>query len=247
MLSHRLPVLASLFLALATSVAAAQTATAPTPPATAPAAATAGPVVSFSTPLDAAKAYVRASFGQDAAAMREALLVPPARASGVDARLAVLEATRKLQAAAIEQFKSAGAAAFASAGPSLDEQLKTLDAAKLEEKGDTATLTLPQPGGESATELPKTIVLKKADGQWKIDATSFFDLDAPPEKVAARTELARKVTVAAQEVTKDLQDKKFRSAVDAYQEFWVRCQPATTTTTATAVAPATKAAPESRP
>jgi hypothetical protein len=246
MLPNRLPVLASVFLALATSLAAAQTAPAPAPPATPPAAAVAGPAADFSTPLNAAKSYLRASFGQDATPMREALLIPAALAADVDARLALLEANRKLQAVALEQFKTGGVGPFASTGPSLDEQLKTLDASRVDEKGDTATLILPQPGAEPTTELPKTIALKKADGQWKIDAATFFDLNAPADKVGARTELARKVTVAAQEVTKDIQGKKFHSAVDAYQEFWARCQPAATAP-ATAKAPATKAAPESRP
>ena len=238
MFHHRLLGCWFLCLTLATSIAVAQTATAPRPtdsPATAPTVETAASnPADYSTPLQAAKSYVRAAFGQNASAMRDALLIPPAHAADVDARLALLEAMRKLQAAASGKFGTAGAAAFASSGPSLEEQLKSLDLAKADVKGDTATLSLPASENTAGTELPKTLVLKKAGDQWKIDAAPFFDLDAPAEKLAARTALAQRVAGVAQDMVKGIQGNQYKSAADAYQDFWARCQAA-----ATATAPAT--------
>ena len=74
--------------------------------------------------------------------MRDALLVPTAHAADVDAFLSSIEASRVLQAAAKSRFGAVGVTAFASAGPSLEDQLNNLDAATVDVKGDTATLTL---------------------------------------------------------------------------------------------------------
>jgi hypothetical protein len=244
MLSIRSLALTFLMLATVSSYVPAQTTPTPVPPAATPSSRT--PDLSapadYSTPVEAAKTYIRATFGDSAPKMRDALIISSGHEADVDAFLNLMANSRKLQAAARKEFGATGVIAFESPGPSLTDQLKALDAAKVHASGDTATLTLPKPAPQanSSTEEPKPIKLRKVGSDWKADAAALFDLDAAPAPLADRTSLAKKVTTIAQEVTKDIEAHKFRTATDAYQEFWARCQ---------SLAPATAPAPtaETRP
>src|SRR5205085_8239411 len=141
--------------------------------------------------VEAAKSLVRASFAKDISAVREALMIPTGQVD-VEAMLDAMEASWQLQEAAKVRFKAAGEKAFENGGPTEAEQLKNLDQATLEEKGTTATLTLPaatEPAGAAAVAGKKVGLMKTAVG-WKTDAVGLFDLDA--KGAAGRGELAKK-------------------------------------------------------
>src|SRR5262249_556549 len=151
----------------------------------------------------------------------------------VDALLDSMDASWKMQAAAKAKFGAAGEKAFAWDGPTEEQQLKDLDGAKVEETGDTPTLTLPAPEGQQG----KPRGLKKAGGGWKVDAVGLFDRDGKGSPVAGRVELAQKLAAIAKEMAKDIAGGKMTSAAEAYQVFWTRSQMAMT---GTGSAPATR-------
>ncbi|HEY4329764.1 MAG TPA: hypothetical protein VGN88_08510 [Phycisphaerae bacterium] len=174
----------------------------------------------YSTPRDAMKTFLRASFYGDIAAMRGALDIPPAHTADVDAYLGTMESSARLQDAAAAIFKSAGVKQFGSSPDLLSDRLKTVDAIEPAMKGDVATMDLPESQGQAG----RTVTFKKSGSDWKIDAVGMFDLELPAAKIAERVDLAKKIKAVTDEMAKEVKDKKFPSATDAYQEYWSRCR-----------------------
>ena len=102
-----------------------------------------------------------------------------------------------------------------------------------------------KPATPATQSASQTLVLKKTEAGWKVDGGSFFNLPGEPaDRIASRVALARKLTVVADAVAKDIAAGKFFSVGDAYQEYWSRSlQAAAAATSASSTATAT--APES--
>lgn len=209
-------------------------------PASAPAATATAPAIpaDYSSPAAAVKSYLRALAANDAAGIREALLVPEARKEELETLLSLTIAQARLQREAKERFKSDGEKVFAGdarSKPSLAAQLKAVDEAVVEATADAATVAMPAEMGKPSEQ----IALKKTGSVWKLDAVMLYSLDA--EKTAGRVALARTLTAVTETTLKEMVTGKFVTATEAYQEYWLRMAAASKAAqTAPASSPATR-------
>jgi hypothetical protein len=235
---HKIPLLLAI---LAAAPALAQTSPAPTASAsnsTAPPPASA-PSADDSTPVAAAKTLLTALHEGNAAAARDALIIPEDHKAAIDAFLDATAAAARLQRAASARFHSAADALFTTPTPAdLAATLQRVASGKLTVTGDTATLIVAVDA--AAPPTIQTLVLKKIDAAWKIDGPAFFNLTSEPaDKNSERAALARKLAAAADAVAVDIAAGKFFSAADAYQEYWSLCLQTTTAPATAATAAAT--------
>jgi hypothetical protein len=194
---------------------------------TAPAAAS---VKDFSTPKAAVKSFLQASYNQldlsqpqDDAAVANTLLIPDAQKSAVTAILDSTSAQAKLERASADLFgATATLKALHDGGRDvLTARLKSIDSAKATVSGDNATLQIPEDTTNRAAA--GTVLLRRVNGAWKIDAASLFSLTRrTPEQLTAQTDLLRKITRITNDITADVRAKKFSSPSDIYAELQTR-------------------------
>ena len=238
-----------------------------TAPSSGPAAAAApAPIpADYSTPKAAARTFFVAMLAQsDAAksgpALGSTLYIAPDRKDKIEPLLAVMASQGRLMKSVTSRFGRDGDRAFGmgDATAKLTARLKNVDDADVETKGDTAKLELP---ADTATKQSAgTMVLRKIDGDWKVDAAAMFQLDTvPAQNLEANLTLARQLTKVTQEMTAELNTGKYSSATEAYQDYWIRSNAARTPATmvpalppstapaSSAAVPASAPSPELRP
>jgi hypothetical protein len=217
-----LPLILPLALA-ATAAAAPTTRTAPAPAATHPAATPAHPSTSdLSTPQATAISFLTALEAGDEAAAKNAVAFSDPKSTDIaNLFLDILLSTNEIQRHAKVKFGANTADVFGDPEAALATRVEAIKKATPAITGDDAAMTLPE---DPAThQAASTISFKKVGNQWKIDATSLFNLDKqPPEDLARTVGLARKLLEINRAVTANIDAGKYASASEAHDDWWQR-------------------------
>jgi hypothetical protein len=234
-----LPLLLLTTLAGAPASGPEATRTAATAPASAPAAARAD----LSTPQGAVIAFLNALQANDESAAHNAISFEgSADPKAPEAFLDILFSTNQIQQAAMTKFGDSAVAAFGDPKAALTARIAAVQKAAPAISNNDAALTLPS--DENSQQPGTTIALKKTGNEWKIDAVSLFSLSAlPPEDLAKRVALARKLIEINKDVAANITGGKYTSASEARQDLWDRSFEAAKSLTP---APATSPAPAAR-
>jgi hypothetical protein len=159
----------------------------------------------------------------DAAAVKGAVTSTADQEGAVQAYLDLMVASTQLQKAAVAKFGSGAESTFAAAGGArvMEGRIKAVQESTAKVLGDSVLLTV---AADEAKKLPAlTLVVKKADGAWKIDGGSLFNLSPENrEQTKQRAALSVKLTKISRDMTTEINDGKYAAAVDAFQEFWSR-------------------------
>ncbi|HVX83724.1 MAG TPA: hypothetical protein VH253_02820 [Phycisphaerae bacterium] len=196
-------------------------------PATAPAAAAthASPaaVTDLSTPQATVISFLTALAAGDEAGAKSAIVFTDPKSEGVaNLFLDILATTNKIQRRAKTKF-GAGAAAdtFGDPDAALAARVESVKKASPAITNNDAALSLP--ADEAQHQQASVIALKKIGAQWKIDATSLFNLDKqPPDNLARNVTLARKLLDINRAIAANIDSGKYASAAEAYQDWWTR-------------------------
>ena len=151
----------------------------------------------LSTPMEAAKSFGAAMQNGDAAAVKDASInVKPEL---VDGMCDMMKSSKALHDAAVAKFGQDGEGFGSSAKADINAQLKD---AKVDENGDTATIT-PING--------KPVTLQKTGGEWKLDFSKMPGMDA----AAAMLPMIGKMSAANKDVADDITAGKYATAPEA--------------------------------
>jgi hypothetical protein len=156
----------------------------------------------LSTPQAAVKSYVSAMKAGDAAGMKASITGGDPQL--VDAIVNAQVSRKKLEDAAVAKFGEEGRS-MASGGDSQANYDKLADA-DVKQDGDSATVTPKDhslPGGG--------IVLKKVNGDWKIDMSATPGMD----QMAAMLPMISKMSGMNDELAGEISAGKYKSVVDA--------------------------------
>ncbi|MGN6369475.1 MAG: hypothetical protein ACTHN5_14555 [Phycisphaerae bacterium] len=175
----------------------------------------------YSTPKKAIASFLNAVQSTDEKAINAALVVSPEQQPTVDAYVKLILATNKLEKAAEQRFGGQAEQYFGVNSKQLESRLKAVEGAEAKRVGDSAIIEIP---ADEATKQPGgTVVVKRVDGEWKLDAGTLFKLsDTPKEQTERAVALAKKMVPLTEQMTSEIEAGKFASASEAYQAFWQR-------------------------
>ena|GEM_PF-2641535 len=173
------------------------------------------------------EAFVTAWQAGDAKAMQETLVMPAGKEKDLGTILDAVASISRLQKAAKEKFGDSATEYFADASGQFAARMKAIKEGEIKVKvaGESVVLTIAP--DEAAKTRGGTLVLVKKGGVWKIDGGTLFDIT--PSLVA----MSKQLTAVADGITKEIADKKYAAAVDAYQAFQARYTAALKETAAT--------------
>jgi hypothetical protein len=174
-----------------------------------------------------AKKVVENFFGAvqagDEKGVKTAVVATPDQQDAVTAYLDLMIATMQLRKAAVAKFGTGAETVFAvsTGNAAIESRLQSVREATPKVAGDSVLLTIP---GDEAKQVPTlTLVVKKADAGWKIDGGSLFNLSPEnKQETRQRAALSVKLTAITRQMVQEINDGKYASATDAYQEFWTR-------------------------
>jgi len=201
-----LPILVPVLLFVAPSIRAATPATAQSAATT-----TTAPAGDPSTPLGALHLLAQALSAGDRAAILARLLAesePEKHLAGATADLA--EATAALRRAGVAAFGESSAAPLGADLSASPEALKRIDAARVDQEGDRATVR------PAETDGPP-IVLVKRDGVWRVPVSELLK-DVESADVQKSIDAMNAQSKAMKALTADISAGKFKSALEARQE-----------------------------
>jgi hypothetical protein len=158
----------------------------------------------LSSPKAAAKSLVNAVEAGDGKAVRKIMLAEgPEQEKLADAFSDLIIAGHKLTEAARAKFGSAGDEL--GQGMITKDDIASIESAKVEEKGDRATLTIP---GQS-----KPMSFQKKDGNWELVVMEFAG--AAPEAIVKQRALLAAVTHALDEAADEITSGRYTNVNDA--------------------------------
>ena len=166
----------------------------------------------YTTAQGAFKAFARGVVAQDVKAMREAMTVAPEEKGIVDAVLGATEGAARLEKAVGAKFGEAAVKELRNPGTlelRMTAWLTMVDAAGVKNVGDSRVIYIfPEgPGG-----LPKSgsITMDSVGSQWKVTATSVFNLGdaAIAEKMKAGIPTYVKMAAAYNDVAAEVEAGK---------------------------------------
>ncbi len=158
----------------------------------------------LSTPKAAAKTFIQAVEAADSETLNKVMLAEGADQQKLAASFSdVIVAGKKLSEAARAKFGAAGAAL--GEGMITKDDIAKIDTAQVEEKDNTATLTIP---GQS-----KPLTFQKKDNQWRLQVMDFAG--ALPDQIQKQQVLLGAVAHALKEATDEINSGRYSNANDA--------------------------------
>ena len=155
----------------------------------------------LSTPKSAAKSFGEALQNGDAAGVRDASL--NGKPELVDGMCNMMKSTKALHDAAVAKFGPDGESLGMGKQADFTKQLEN---AKVEENGDSATITASD---------GKPVTLKKADGDWKVDFASMPAMDAALKMLP----MMAKMATANQDLADEIEAGKYATAAEAKKAY----------------------------
>jgi hypothetical protein len=158
----------------------------------------------LSTPKAAAKTFIQAVEAADGDAINKVMLAEtPDQQKLATAFSDVIVAGKKLSEAARAKFGAAGAAL--GEGMITKDDIAKIENAQVEQKGDTATLTIP---GQS-----KPLTFQKKGNEWRLQVMDFAG--ALPDQIDKQRVLLGAVAHALTEATDEISSGRYSNATDA--------------------------------
>jgi hypothetical protein len=160
--------------------------------------------VDLSTPKSAAKSLVQSVEAGDGEAIRKIMLAQgPDQEKLAGAFSDVIVSGKKLSDAARAKFGAAGEAL--GQGMITKDDIAKIDTAQVEEKDNTATLTL---SGQA-----KPLVFQKQENEWRLKVMDFAG--AVPDQIDKQRVLLGAVAHALTEATEEITSGRYANAADA--------------------------------
>ncbi len=162
----------------------------------------------LSEPKAAAKTFINAVADGDIETAKAAAIANEKQQAWIESLSAVMVSYQKLDTAMATKF---GKATDADAehdmfsGMRKENILKELEAMRVEIKDDTARFLPPKQEGQSDEDVDQNLVLKKVDGQWKVDVSSMNDGDME------NMDQSKKFATMLDKLTADIESGKLKT------------------------------------
>jgi hypothetical protein len=169
-----------------------------------------------STPKGAAEAFFKALEAGDAAKAKSLASGDPKQMELLDNLVPLVGNFKKMEQAAVKKFGDEGKKLLSNGGSASFDIESQMKDAKVEETGDTATIT-PAKKEKEEGKNSDPMKLKKVSGKWKIDMAAMPNAEQMDNPQAKK--MFGAMSDAAKAMTVDIEAGKFKTVADAQQGF----------------------------